>query len=53
MRRLLPELVEAAQHAVQAATTCGTSTAELQEARKRALQAADNLIAAAGARLAG
>ncbi|MFH8670268.1 hypothetical protein ACH4F3_36145 [Streptomyces anulatus] len=49
VRLLLPELDEAAQHAVQAAYNLRTtdSTAALQEARERALQAADDLTAAA------
>ncbi|MEV2264536.1 hypothetical protein AB0J13_38540 [Streptomyces anulatus] len=53
MRLLLPELAESAQRAVQAAYDIRTvdSTAGLQEARERALRAADDLIVAAGAAL--
>ncbi|MFJ8255622.1 hypothetical protein [Streptomyces sp. NPDC094466] len=54
MRLLLPELAHAAQHAVQAVydMRAADGPAELQEARERALQAADDLTTAAGARLA-
>ncbi|WP_307516736.1 hypothetical protein [Streptomyces sp. W4I9-2] len=54
MRLLLPELADAAQHAVQAAYDMRAveSTAALQEARERALQAADDLVTAAGTALA-
>ncbi|MEU8669434.1 hypothetical protein AB0C71_21395 [Streptomyces anulatus] len=48
VRLLLPELADAAQHAVQAAydMRAATGPAALQEARERALQAADDLTAA-------
>ncbi|MEU8772221.1 hypothetical protein AB0C94_35485 [Streptomyces griseus] len=48
MRLLLPELADAAQHAAQAAydMRAVNSPAGLQEARERALQAADSLVAA-------
>ncbi|WP_405194453.1 hypothetical protein [Streptomyces anulatus] len=51
MRLLLPELADAAQHAVQAVygMRAADSTATLQEARERALQAADDLTAAGAA----
>ncbi|WP_406137135.1 hypothetical protein OH828_37305 [Streptomyces anulatus] len=54
MRLLLPELADAAQHAVQAVygMRAADSTATLQEARERALSASDDLVAAAGAALA-
>ncbi|MDQ0700884.1 hypothetical protein QF048_007411 [Streptomyces sp. W4I9-2] len=54
VRLLLPELADAAQHAVQAAYDMRAveSTAALQEARERALQAADDLVTAAGTALA-
>lgn len=51
VRLLLPELADAAQHAVQAVygMRAADSTATLQEARERALQAADDLTAAGAA----
>ncbi|MFH8670250.1 hypothetical protein ACH4F3_36045 [Streptomyces anulatus] len=54
VRLLLPELAETAQNAAQAAydMRAAISTAALQESRERALQAADDLVAAAGAVLA-
>ncbi|MFJ6444896.1 hypothetical protein [Streptomyces sp. NPDC091649] len=54
MRLLLPELACTAQHAAQAAYDIRVvdSPATLQEARERALQAADDLVAAAGTALA-
>ncbi|MEU4181543.1 hypothetical protein [Streptomyces sp. NPDC026589] len=54
VRLLLPELADTAQNAVQAAydMRAVNSPAALQEARERALRAADDLIAAAGTALA-
>lgn len=54
VRLLLPEPADAAQHAVQAVYDMRAvdSPAALQEARERALQAADDLTPAAGAALA-
>ncbi|MFI6143424.1 hypothetical protein ACIBCC_35185 [Streptomyces griseus] len=54
VRLVLPELDDAAQRAVRAAygLRAADSTAELQEAREQAFQAADDLIAAAGTALA-
>ncbi|MEU8669435.1 hypothetical protein OG333_38440 (plasmid) [Streptomyces anulatus] len=48
VRLLLPELADAAQHAAQAVygMRAADSPATLQEARERALQAADDLTAA-------
>lgn len=50
VRLLLPELADAAQHAVQAAydMRAVNSPAGLQEAREQARQAADDLVTAAG-----
>ncbi|MEU4180962.1 hypothetical protein [Streptomyces sp. NPDC026589] len=55
MRLLLPELSDAAQRAVQAAygMRAADSTAALQVALERAIATADDLVAAAGAVLAG
>ncbi|WSV80029.1 protein kilB (plasmid) [Streptomyces anulatus] len=55
VRLLLPELADAAQNAAQAAydMRAADSPAALQEARERALQAADDLTTAAGAAYAG
>ncbi|MFJ1789680.1 hypothetical protein ACIOML_35905 [Streptomyces anulatus] len=55
VRLLLPELDGAAPHAVQTAygMRAVDGPAALQEARERALQAADDLVAAAGAALTG
>lgn len=55
VRLLLPELAEAAQHAVQAAygMRVADSPLALQEARERAIATADDLVAAAGTALAG
>ncbi len=52
--RLLPELADAAQFAVEAAYDMRTadSPSALQEARQRALTTAGGLIAAAGLALA-
>ncbi|MER6702237.1 hypothetical protein ABT289_34300 [Streptomyces fimicarius] len=54
VRLLLPEVAVAAQLAVQAAYDMRTadSPATLQEARERAIRAADDLVAAAGTALA-
>ncbi|MCX4516058.1 hypothetical protein OG402_00010 [Streptomyces anulatus] len=53
MRLLLPELADAAQRAVQAVydMRAAVSPAALQEARERALRAADDLVATAGTAL--
>lgn len=55
VRLLLPELADVAQHAVQAAYDMRAvdSTTAVQEARERAIATADDLVAAAGAALAG
>ncbi|MFE6772822.1 hypothetical protein ACFVFD_27995 [Streptomyces fimicarius] len=54
VRLLLPEVAVTAQLAVQAAYDMRTadSTTTLQEARERAIRAADDLVAAVGAVLA-
>lgn len=54
VRLLLPEVAVAAQLAVQAAyeVRAADSPAALQEARERAIRAADGLVAAAGTALA-
>ncbi|MBV7249310.1 hypothetical protein [Streptomyces sp. MW-W600-10] len=54
VRLLLPEVAVAAQLAVQAVYDMRTadSPAALQEARERAIRAADDLVAAAGTALA-
>ncbi|WP_240647106.1 hypothetical protein [Streptomyces globisporus] len=55
VRLLLPELADAAQHAIQATydMRAADSTTTLQEARERAIATADDLVAATGAALAG